>query len=156
MMMIHQERPHYFPKLLLCLCVVLLLGTLIPSVDAVRVETVKSEQEAKTVCNENEEAYERVIPLYQNKNDKDVFYSCEYPKKEHPSEFDRSKPCDPKEFGPYKKKGPVQNIYYQCDNNGKLQLLLCTGIEGKGCSYPLAPTPPTPERHPMDDGLWGR
>lgn len=121
---------------------VLLLGTLIPSVDAVQVKPVASKEEALTVCKNNQVAYERVIPLY-TKGGNDVFYSCEY-SEEHPSKFNRNEPCDSKMT---KQEGPVFSIYYEC-KNGELELLLCTGTEGKGCSYAL---PPPPEDTAVDD-----
>lgn len=89
------------------------------------------------MCGNNEGAYERVIPLYKDKDGNDVFYSCAY-SKERPSEFNRSKPCDSNAFG--KKEGPVTSVYYECDN-GKLQLLLCTGPNAGGCRDPFAPPP---------------
>lgn len=89
------------------------------------------------MCKDIGQPAERVIHLYQAPNGNDVFMSCAY-EAERQSKFNRKSKCDPKAFGKSKKAGPVENSYYECKSDGKLQLLLCSATGG-GCKDAFAP-----------------
>lgn len=119
------RQGYYMP--LLCLVMIMMAASMIPSAAAGDAFPVKSKQEGEAKCQEIGNQYGNFAIYRDGPQGNDILYSCGY-RRETKTRLNRSNKCDPETFNEYEYLQST-SAHYDCTEDGKLQLVECRLVD---------------------------